>query len=408
MLSTFLDALTFQAGYNAALVAIGATLLGMAGGCAGCFMFLRKRTLVSDAVAHATLPGVCIAFMLMVAFGGDGRNLPGLLIGSAATAGLGLLTVDWITRRTRLSEDAAIGAVLSVFFGVGVVLLTVIQTLSSGKQAGLEGFLLGSTAGMLFQDAVIIAVGGALSTAMVLLLRRPMTLVAFDPEYAGATGVPVRLIDIAMMTVVMLVTVVGLKLVGLILIVSSLIIPSVSARFWTDRSERLLIIAAVTGGLAGYIGTALSAAAPNMPTGPIIVLVNFAFFLVSLLLSPKRGVLAAYLRHRKFQVDVHVHQGLAALARGETIHERLTQKIMRRQGYLRDDLVATDKGRAAAAKTVLDEARWTKARQLIQDEAIFASYDGLTPIESVLTPDQIRGLDAALGTPAPAPTPASS
>lgn len=399
MLAAFLSALTFQAGYNASLVSVGATLLGVAGGCAGSFMFLRKRTLVSDAVAHATLPGVCIAFMVMVALGGDGRNLPGLLLGSTATAGLGLLTVDWITRRTRLSEDAAIGAVLSVFFGFGVVLLTVIQTLSRGKQAGLEGFLLGSTSGMLFQDAVIIALGGALSTAIVLLLRRPMTLVAFDAEYAGATGVPVRLVDLAMMTVVMMVTVIGLKLVGLILIVSSLIIPSVSARFWTDRSDRLLIIAAAVGGAAGYLGTALSAAAPNVPTGPIIVLVNFAFFLISLLLSPRRGVLAAYLRYRKFQVDVHVHQGLAALARGETIHERLTQKVMRRAGYLRDDLVATDKGRAAAAKTVLDEARWAKARQIFHDEAVFASYDGLTPIEAVLTADQI--IDTALGAPAP-------
>ncbi|MEP2579847.1 MAG: iron chelate uptake ABC transporter family permease subunit, partial [Roseibium sp.] len=288
-----------------------------------------------------------------------------------------------------------------VFFGLGVVLLTVIQTLSRGKQAGLEGFLLGSTSGMLFQDAVIIALGGALSTAIVLLLRRPMTLVAFDAEYAGATGVPVRLVDLAMMTVVMMVTVIGLKLVGLILIVSSLIIPSVSARFWTDRSDRLLIIAAAVGGAAGYLGTALSAAAPNVPTGPIIVLVNFAFFLISLLLSPRRGVLAAYLRYRKFQVDVHVHQGLAALARGETIHERLTQKVMRRAGYLRDDLVATDMGRAAAAKTVLDEARWAKARQIFHDEAVFASYDGLTPIEAVLTADQINDIDTALGAPAP-------
>ncbi|KZM52046.1 metal ABC transporter permease [Labrenzia sp. OB1] len=406
MLSTFLDALTLQAGYNAALVAVGATLLGVAGGCAGCFLFLRKRTLVSDAVAHATLPGVCIAFILMVFLGGDGRNLVGLLIGSAATAGLGLLTVDWITRKTRLSEDAAIGAVLSVFFGLGVVLLTVIQTLSHGKQAGLEGFLLGSTAGMLFQDAVIIAVGGAVSTAIILVLRRPMTLVAFDPEYAGATGVPVRFIDIAMMSVVMMVTVVGLKLVGLILIVSSLIIPSVSARFWTDRSDRLLVIAAATGGLAGYLGTAVSATAPNLPTGPIIVLVNFAFFSISMLLSPKRGVLAAFLRHRKFQVDVHLHQGLTSLARGEAIREPLTRKMMRSAGYIREDLVATGKGRAAAAKTVLDEARWAKARQIIQDEAIFASYDGLTPIEAVLTRDQIRDIDAALGAPAPLVSPA--
>ena len=155
-----LDALTLQLGYNATLVAIGATLLGISAGVTGTFLFLRKRALVSDAVSHATLPGVCIAFLLMALLGGDGRNLIGLLLGSAVSAGIGLWCLNWLTRNTRLAEDAAIGAVLSVFFGFGVVLLTVIQTLGVGRQAGLEGFLLGSTAGMLWADALIIAGGG--------------------------------------------------------------------------------------------------------------------------------------------------------------------------------------------------------------------------------------------------------
>ena len=175
----FFQALFLQSGYNAALVAVGATLLGIAAGSGGTFMFLRKRALLNEAVAHATLPGIGIAFMVMVAFGGDGRNLAGLLIGSTIAAAIGLYVVEWIGRRTRLAEDAAIGAVLSVAFGLGIVILTIIQTMSSGRQAGLESFLLGSTAGMLFQDAVIIAIGGALATIAVFVLRRPMTLVAF-------------------------------------------------------------------------------------------------------------------------------------------------------------------------------------------------------------------------------------
>src|SRR5690606_3416893 len=154
----------------------------------GTFLFLARRALVSDAIAHATLPGVGLAFMVMVALGGDGRSLLGLMAGSAVSALVGLWLVEWIIRRTRPAEDAAIGAVLSVFFGFGIVLLTVIQTMSSGRQAGLESFLLGSTAGMLYQDAVVIAAGGALVLALVLLMRRPMTLAAFDPGYASATG----------------------------------------------------------------------------------------------------------------------------------------------------------------------------------------------------------------------------
>ncbi len=151
------DALLLQLGYNAMLVTIGAALLGMSAGATGTFLFLRKRALVSDAVSHATLPGIGLAFIVLVLLGGDGRNLPALLAGSALSATAGLLCVSWLTRRTRLAEDAAIGAVLSVFFGFGVVLLTVIQTLGTGRAAGLEDFLLGSTAGMLWSDAVIIA-----------------------------------------------------------------------------------------------------------------------------------------------------------------------------------------------------------------------------------------------------------
>ncbi|HBS50652.1 MAG TPA: zinc ABC transporter permease, partial [Rhodobacteraceae bacterium] len=314
------DALLLQLGYNAMLVTIGAALLGMSAGATGTFLFLRKRALVSDAVSHATLPGIGLAFIVLVLLGGDGRNLPALLAGSALSATAGLLCVSWLTRRTRLAEDAAIGAVLSVFFGFGVVLLTVIQTLGTGRAAGLEDFLLGSTAGMLWSDAVIIAGGGALALALIVLLRRPMTLVAFDPEYAEAQGLPVHRIDLAMMGLVMGVTVVGLKVVGLILIVALLIIPPVTARFWTESANRVVLLAGVVGGLAGYLGAALSASAPKLPTGPIIVLVAFALFAFSMLLAPARGVLAALMRHLRFQRRVHIRQGLLALATGQPIY----------------------------------------------------------------------------------------
>ena len=400
MWRSLLDALLLDSGYNAALVTGGAALLGGAAGSGGAFVFLRKRALVSDAIAHATLPGVGVAFMVMVAFGGDGRNLVGLLLGSALSAGLGLLTMQWITSRTRLAEDAAIGAVLSVFFGFGIVLLTVIQTMSRGRQAGLESFLLGSTAGMLFQDAVVIAVGGALAVATVVLLRRPMTLVAFDPEFAAASGVSVRTVDLAAMGLVMAVTVIGLKVVGLVLIVAMLIIPPVTARFWTDRTSFVVWIAGIVGGAAGYLGAAISASAPHLPTGPIIVLVCFSLFAGSLLFAPNRGVLAALVRRRQFQVRVHRRQGLLALAHGEPIFDPLTLRVLRGAGLIRRDGVPTEEGQALAAKVLRDERRWGIARRIYQDEAVSGRYDGLTPIEAVLTRDEIVEIDRRIGGPA--------
>ncbi|MEM7444012.1 MAG: iron chelate uptake ABC transporter family permease subunit [Pseudomonadota bacterium] len=395
-LDIFFEALTLRAGYNSALVAIGAALLGIAGGGAGAFIFLRKRALVSDAVSHATLPGIAIAFIVMAALGGTGRWMPGLLAGSAISAAAGLLIVEWMARRTRLSEDAAIGAVLSVFFGLGIVLLTVIQTSSSGQQAGLGSFLLGSTAGMLISEAYTIAAAGAVAAILVFAMRKPMTLVAFDPDFASANGFNVRLTDIAILTLSLIVTVIGLKVVGLILIVALLIIPPVAARFWTDRVDWLILISAGIGGAAGYLGAAASSAFEGFPTGPVIVLVAFFLFLGSLLLSPLRGALASALRHWQFRRRVHERQGLLALARNEPILDGLTLSVLRRAGSIRRDGVATLSGRAAAAKALQDEARWAEALRGKTDNPILEQYDGLTPIEDLLTADQIAELDRRL------------
>ncbi|MFL4469711.1 metal ABC transporter permease [Tateyamaria armeniaca] len=393
------DALFLQLGYNATLVTLGAALLGIAAGVAGTFLFLRKRALVSDAISHATLPGVGLAFVLMVAMGGDGRWLPGLLLGAGVSAAIGLLCVQWLTTRTRLGEDAAIGAILSVFFGLGIVILTVIQTMTAAQQAGLEGFLLGSTAGMLRGDAILLAVSAAAVLVLVLTLRRPLELAAFDPGYAEATGWSLGRIDLAMMGIVLVVTVVGLKVVGLILIVALLIVPAVTARFWTDRAGNVVIIAGVVGGVSGYVGAATSAIAPALPTGPIVVLVGFSLFLMSLLFSPGRGVLATVLMHRRYQRRVHMRQGLLALAQGQPIFEALTRRLMHRDGLILPDGVATPEGQAAASKALLDETRWSLVRADNSFAAAATRYDGLTPIEDVLTPDQLRDVDQRIAAP---------
>ncbi|WP_299923072.1 metal ABC transporter permease [uncultured Pelagimonas sp.] len=390
------EALTLQLGYNAVLVTLGSTALGVAAGAVGAFLYLRKRALVSDAISHATLPGLALAFLVMVALGGEGRFLPGLMLGSALSAWAGLYVVSWITRKTRLPEDAAIGAVLSVFFGFGIVLLTVIQTMQSGRQAGLEGFLLGSTAGMLRADALVIAAGGALVLLATMLLRRPMLMTAFDEGYAQVQGLNTARIDMALMVLVLAVTVVGLKIVGLILIVAMLIIPAVAARFWTENASRVAQLAALFGGLSGYVGAALSATAPDLPTGPIIVLVAFALFALSLLFAPSRGVLASALRHRRLQHEVHLRQGLLALAHGQPVYETMTQRMLRGRGLMRADGVPTDEGRNAAAQALLDENRWQELRRIEELASLAIRDDGLTRIDEVLTSDQVKLIDTRL------------
>jgi len=391
------EALTLGLGYNATLVTLGAAMLGFAAGATGVFLYLARRALVSDAIGHATLPGVVAGFMVMVALGGEGRFLPGLMAGAAVSAGLGLWVISWLTARTRLGEDAAIGAVLSVFYALGVVLLTVVQVMQAGKQAGLETFLLGATAGMLRAEALTIAGGGALVLALVFVLRRPMTIAAFDPGFAAGQGIGLRAVDLAMMGLALAITVVGLKVVGAVMIVALLIIPPVAARLWSERVEAVMLLAGLFGGAAGYVGAALSATAPDLPTGPLIVLAGFALFVLSLFMAPARGVVAKGLRHRRFQRRVHLRQGLLALANDQPIYEPLTLRLMRRAGLVRGDGVATARGRAQAARARLDERRWQMLRSLPEFEAAAARHDGLSPLDEVLTPDQIAALDRRLG-----------
>tara|TARA_Y100000590_G_scaffold337881_1_gene384988 strand:- start:7806 stop:9008 length:1203 start_codon:yes stop_codon:yes gene_type:complete len=392
-MNSFLEALFLQAGYNVALVSLGAAFLGFAAGSSGIFLFLRKRALVSDAIAHATLPGVGLAFIIMVLFGGDGRNLIGLLAGSAITAWFGLVLIELISRRTRLPEDAAIGAVLGVFFGAGIVILTIIQAMSSGRQAGLESFLLGSTAGMLFQDAIIISIGGFLSIFVTWLMRRPLTLVAFDQNYASAIGYNIRQIDLLMMGIVLAVTIIGIKLVGLILIVALLIIPPVSARFWTNRTNRAIWIAGGIGGISGFIGSVISASAPALPTGPLIVLVASGIFIFSFLLAPARGIFSTTIQFHRFKAVLHRQQGLLTLASGAQISDSYTIKLLKSEGLLAADGALTDLGKTVSAKVARDEQRWMIAKTLHQHQDLSSYYNRLTPIENLFTSAEIAELD---------------
>ncbi|MEK6216235.1 MAG: metal ABC transporter permease, partial [Boseongicola sp.] len=289
------------------------------------------------------------------------------------------------------------------FFGFGIVLLTVIQTMSAGRQAGLESFLLGSTAGMLFADAVLIAGGGALALLLVLIFRRPMTITSFDREFARASGINLDRTDLIMMGLVMGVTVIGLKIVGLILIVALLIIPPVAARFWSDRADNVVLIAGVVGGVSGWVGAAISATAPNLPTGPIIVLTAFGLFAASMLLAPGRGLIVSAFEHRKFQKGIHMRQGLVSLAQGHPIYEPFTIRLLEREGLARADGVPTDDGRARASRVLRDEKRWEIARADPAFEMAAARYDGLTQIEDVLTDDQIREIDIRIGGPSAVP-----
>lgn len=290
--------------HNTRLVVLGVAFLGATAGLIGSFLLLRKQSLLGDALSHATLPGIGIAFAVMTTLGFSGKSLPGLLLGATVTGLLGVLLVLAIRRTTRLKDDAAMGIVLSVFFGLGVAILKMVQKIPGVSAAGLDSFIEGSTASMVWSDLILIFVVLTVTTIVTILILKELTLLCFDSNFAASQGWPVLVLDIILMALVTAVTVVGLQAVGLILIIALLITPATAARFWTNRLGAMLILSAVIGAVSGWLGASISALYSNLPAGAIIVITAAAIFLISMIFGTARGVLPRYLRHLQLQKKV--------------------------------------------------------------------------------------------------------
>ncbi len=278
--------------YLTLIVLAGASLLGTVAGALGCFAVLRRRALLGDLVAHAALPGLCLAFLIL-----GTRHFSGMLLGALATGLLGVGLTTFVCRQTRTKEDAALGIVLSTFFAAGIVLSSLIQQHSAAGKAGLETYIFGQAAGMIRQDLYLIAGVSAAVLLLVLVLYKEFKLLSFDPEFARAQGWPTLGLDLLMMGALAVVTVVGLPAVGVVLMAAMLILPAAAARFWTERLGPMLVLAGLLGGLSGAAGTLLSAGVGSqlpglagvgtaagdpvragLPTGPMIVLCGTALF----------------------------------------------------------------------------------------------------------------------------------
>jgi manganese/zinc/iron transport system permease protein len=299
--------------YNTRVVVLGVMALGTASGLIGTFLLLRKRALTADALSHATLPGIAVAFMVMVAMGSDGKSLGGLLLGAFVFGCIGVLGIVGIRKTTRLKDDAAIGIVLSVLFGLGLCLLRIATELPSGSAAGLSGFIFGKASSMVASDALImagVALGIAIST---IALRKEWTLLCFDEEFAAVQGWPTLLLDVILMAMVAVVTVIALQSVGLVLAVAMLIIPAACARYWTTKITTMLMASALIGCLSGWLGAVVSALVPRMPTGPIIVLICGFWFVVSFILGPNNGLLIRQLTRRRLNRRISMQHILRAM-----------------------------------------------------------------------------------------------
>ncbi|SFI28593.1 metal ABC transporter permease [Planctomicrobium piriforme] len=296
------------------IVLVGTVLLGICGGLVGVFMLLRKRALIGDVVGHAALPGIAIAFIVSESFApGTGKNLPALVLGAFLSGLAGALCVMLIDRYSRIRSDAALAITLSLFYGLGAALLTVIQRMPTASSAGLSSYLNGKTASLVASDVQTFAIAAAVLSVLTLVLFKEFALLCFDEDYAASGGWPVRFLDALLIGMVVAVTIVGMQTVGLILIVAILIIPAASAQFWTNDLRRMTAISAALGAISCGAGTFISALAPRLAAGPVIVLCGSALFIVSLVAGRKHGAIWRWLESRRLQRRIGRHDLLRAI-----------------------------------------------------------------------------------------------
>lgn len=305
-LSTLFYNLFFD--YTLRTVALGVGVLGIVGGALGSFAMLRHQSLLGDAMSHAALPGVVLAFML------TGSKAPVVLLLGAAVAGLvSTLVMIGINRYTRIKEDSALGIILSVFFGFGLLLLTFLQRNPDARQAGLNKFLFGQAATLLVQDVVVMSLFGGLALLLMLLFWKEIKLLTFDRDFGASLGYPMTLLEILITVLLVLAIVIGLQAVGVVLMSAMVVAPAAAARQWTNRLGVMVALAACFGALAGVSGALISSTGAGLSTGPIIVLAITVIVIVSLLLAPNRGVLWRWLARQQNRRRLQTEQVLSNL-----------------------------------------------------------------------------------------------
>ena len=286
--------MTILQSYTTQMVLLGTALLGLASGIAGTFAVLRKESLIGDGLSHAALPGVVIAFLLTGI-----KDIEVLIIGAALSS----ITAAWLititVENSKIKFDGALATILSAFFGLGMVLLTYVQSLNNAGQAGLSKFIFGQAATILARDVYITSAAALIIIVLTALFWKELKLISFDVEYAKTLQIPVTFTLILYRALLIMTIIIGIQSVGAILISSLLIAPAVGARQWTNKLGTMCILAGFFGMISAIGGTIWSTSVQKLPTGPAIIVILSVIVLLSLIFAPNRGILWQIRKNRQ-------------------------------------------------------------------------------------------------------------
>jgi manganese/zinc/iron transport system permease protein len=304
--------------YTLRTITLGTAVLGAICGMLGSFAVLRKESLLGDAISHAALPGIAIAFLIT---GAKDTNV--LLLGALVSGLVGTFWIRGMTTKTHLKSDTALGLVLSLFFGFGMLLLTFIQKQPNANQAGLDKYLFGQAATLVEKDVLLMAIVTGICLFVLLLFWKEFKILLFDSEYAKTLGFNTKFIDVLITFFIVLAIVLGLQTVGVVLMSAMLLAPAAAARQWTNKLSVMVFLAAIFGAFSGVFGTAISASQNNLSTGPVIVLVATVFVVFSFVFSPGRGILFKAIRRSKNRGDLKLQKTLQFMFGISKTHENI-------------------------------------------------------------------------------------
>ncbi|MCK0123081.1 metal ABC transporter permease [Gelidibacter sp. F2691] len=324
--------------YTLRTITLGTAILGAVTGMLGSFAVLRKQSLLGDAISHAALPGIALAFLITGA-----KDSNTLLIGALISGLLGTFWIRGIISKTHLKSDTALGLILSLFFGFGMLLLTFIQKQPNANQAGLDKYLFGQAATLVESDVWLMAIITGICVVVMFLFWKEFKLLLFDADYTKTLGFNTKIIDILITTFIVLAIVLGLQTVGVVLMSAMLLAPAAAARQWTNNLSTMVLLAAIFGAFSGVFGTAISASQDNLSTGPVIVLVASVFVIFSFIFSPSRGLLFRQIRFISNRRDLELQKTLSFMYHIAETHDDIshphTIKILNNfQGFTRKTL----------------------------------------------------------------------
>lgn len=294
--------LEFLTTYGYRITLIGTVIIGSCSGAMGCFLYLRKQSLLSDVVGHSAIFGVMTAFVVAQAILDiDGRSMAVLTVGALISSIMSVFLSDLIGRYTKLGQDAAMSICLALFYGLGITALYMITHSTIRNRGGIKDYMFGSTSSLTWNDIVTMFWLAVVVLGLILLLWKELKLFIFDPVQAEGMGFSSRILSPMLLALATISIVIGVKAVGLILMVAFAIMPAAAARQWCKTLPKMVLLAGCFGAFAAMSGVYLAINLGNVPSGPMTVVVLFAVFVFSLIAPPERSVLRRKINRRRIQ-----------------------------------------------------------------------------------------------------------